>query len=197
MSPAAASPTTASPTAAARPLRQDAARNRKLLLLAARKVFGQDGLGIGVEAVAREAGVGTGTLYRHFPSKDDLITALIDDLSAEVLEIAQTTLARADGTGLWDFLHATGAKQAENQGLLYRLWVGAEPARLDAIRALITGLVADAHEHGTLVASVEQPDIILLLQGLRGVIESNTGGRDDAWVRYLKLATTGLRQPAH
>ena len=184
-----------SSAATARPLRQDAARNRKQLLLAARRVFGHDGLGIGVEAVAREAGVGTGTLYRHFPSKDDLITALIDDLSAEVLEIAQTTLARADGTGLWDFLHATGAIQAENQGLLFRLWVSAEPARLDAIRALITGLVADAQEHGTLVPGVEQPDIILLLQGLRGVIESNTSGRDDAWVRYLELATTGLRQP--
>jgi AcrR family transcriptional regulator len=177
-----------------KPLRQDAARNRKQLLLAARKVFGNDGLASGVEAVAREAGVGTGTLYRHFPSKDDLIAALIDDLSAEVLEIAQTTLARADGTGLWDFLHATGAIQAEHQGLLYRLWVSAEPSRLELIRALITGLVADAHEHGTLVPGVEQPDIILLLQGLRGVIEANTGGRDDAWERYLELAIRGLKQ---
>ena len=183
--------------ATVRPLRQDAARNRKQLLLAARRVFGHDGLAIGVEAVAKEAGVGTGTLYRHFPSKDDLIMALIDDLPAEVLEIAQTTLARGDGTGLWDFLHATGAIQAENQGLLYRLWVGAEPSRLQEIRSLITGLVADAHEHGTLVPGVEQPDIILLLQGLRGVLESDNGGREDAWVRYLELATTGLRQPGH
>jgi AcrR family transcriptional regulator len=181
--------------ATVRPLRQDAARNRKQLLLAARRVFSHDGLGIGVEAVAREAGVGTGTLYRHFPSKDELIMALVDDLSAEVLDIAQAALARADGTGLWDFLHATGAIQAENKGLLYRLWVSAEPSRLGLIRGLISGLVDDAHEHGTLVAGVEQPDILLLLQGLRGVIESNTGGGDDAWERYLKLATCGLRHP--
>jgi AcrR family transcriptional regulator len=184
-----------SPQATVRPLRQDAVRNRKELLRAARRVFGQDGLSIGVEAVAREAGVGTGTLYRHFPSKDDLIAALIDDLSVEVLESAQTALARGDGTGLWDFLHATGAIQAEHQGLLYRLWVGAEPARLDAIRALIASLVEDAQEHGTLAAGVGQPDIILLLQGLRGVIEANTGGRDDAWERYLELATAGIRLP--
>ncbi len=178
-----------------RPLRQDAARNRRHLLDAARRVFGHDGLGCGVEAVAREAGVGTGTLYRHFPSKDELIAALIEDLSADVLRSAQDALARGDGTGLWEFLRAAGALQADYQGLLYRLWVGASPTRLTEIRSCVGRLVDDAHRHGTLAADVEQPDIVVVLHGLRGVIEANAGSdTPGAWERYLELVLTGLRR---
>lgn len=177
-----------------RALRQDALRNRKLLIDAARRVFADDGLDSGVETVARKAGVGTGTLYRHFPSKDDLIAALVDDLSQEVLEGARACLARHDGTGLWDFLQATGAIQARNQGLLCRLWVdGPRPAQQAAIRETISELVDDAHRHSTLPADVGQPDIILILHGMRGVIEANAGDSPDAWIRYLEIVTTGLR----
>lgn len=183
---------------AARPLRQDAARNRRHLVAAARRVFGRDGLDSGVEAVARQAGVGTGTLYRHFPSKDDLIAALLEDLSDEVLESARVALARKDGSGIWVFMQATGAIQAESQGLLALLWrEGHRPERVAAIREIITELVDDAHRHHTLAADAGQPDILLLLHGLRGVIESAAGDDENAvaqaWQRYLELATRSLK----
>ncbi len=188
----------AEPRAVGRPLRQDAARNRRHLVAAARRVFGHDGLDSGVEAVAREAGVGTGTLYRHFPSKDELIAALLEDLSDEVLASARTALAHQDGSGIWEFMQATGAIQAESQGLLGLLWrEGRRPERVAAIREIITELVDDAHRHQTLAAGVGQPDIILLLHGLRGVIESASDSSDsEAWKRYLELATQSLRPPA-
>ncbi len=182
--------------ATARPLRQDAARNRQLLLDTARRVFGHEGLDAGVETVAREAGVGTGTLYRHFPSKDDLVSALVESLSDEVLAAAQAGLERHDGTGLWEFISATGALQAESQGLLGRLWQeGRRPARVTAIRTAIVDLVDDAHLHGTLPAGVGQPDILLVLHGLRGVIESSWDENPLAWRRYLEIATRGLKAP--
>jgi AcrR family transcriptional regulator len=182
-----------SPVSSPRPLRQDAIRNRKLLLEAARRVFANEGLDSGVETVARKAGVGTGTLYRHFPSKDDLIAALVDELSQEVLDNARSFLARRDGSGLWDFLHATGVIQSRNQGLLCRLWVdGPRPTQQTAIRETIAELVDDAHEHATLRKDVQQPDIILILHGLRGVIEANAGGPSDAWKRYLEFVTKGM-----
>ncbi len=179
-------------TETVRPLRQDAARNRRHLVDAARRIFGHDGLESCVEAVAREAGVGTGTLYRHFPSKEDLIAALVDNLSQEVLAAAQTALTRDDGSGLWEFLRVTGELQAENQGLLARLWRdGHRPARVTAVREAITALVADAHAHGTLPPRVGQPDVLLVLHGLRGVIESAPAD-GAAWQRYLDIATAGL-----
>src|SRR5215217_3258207 len=62
-----------------RALRADAERNRRRILDAARRVFAEDGLGVGVDAVARAAGVGVGTLYRRFPTKQDLLAAVIED----------------------------------------------------------------------------------------------------------------------
>jgi AcrR family transcriptional regulator len=174
--------------------RQDAARNRRLLLDAARTVFSRDGLESGVETVARTAGVGTGTVYRHFANKEELIVALVDDLALEVEASADEAAAKGDGSGLWAFLQAAGEIQARNQGLLCRLWVGASRAeRVAAMRSKITKLVADAHRHGTLPASVGQPDVLLVLQGLRGVIEANYQDRPDAWQRYLELAVVALK----
>lgn len=174
-------------------LRQDAARNRQQLLDAARTVFGHDGPEAGVEEIARLAGVGTGTLYRHFPSKEDLIRALVDDLSDAVEASADAGLAKGDGSGLWTFLQDSGELQARHQGLLYRVWVANTRAeQVATIRAKITKLVDDAHRHGTLPRSIKQTDILLILHGLRGVIETNHQDRPDAWKRYLQLATAGL-----
>jgi hypothetical protein len=67
-----------------------------------------------------------------------------------------------------------------------------------AIREIITELVADGHRHRTLAAGIGQADVLLILHGLRGVIESATGDHvdDNAWKRYLELATQSLRPPA-
>src|SRR4051794_15602234 len=62
-----------------RALRADAERNRRRILDGARLVFAEHGLGIGVDAVAREAGVGVGTLYRRFPTKEALLRAILED----------------------------------------------------------------------------------------------------------------------
>lgn len=63
----------------ARPLRADAARNRRALLDAAHRAFTEHGCSASLDDIARAAGVGPGTLYRHFPTRDDLVLAVIDD----------------------------------------------------------------------------------------------------------------------
>ena len=68
----------------ARPLRADAARNRTRVLDAARTAFAEHGLDVGVEEIARRAGVGKGTLYRRFPTKEALVRAIFDDILEEV-----------------------------------------------------------------------------------------------------------------
>ena len=85
---------------AGRPLRRDAEQNRQRLLDAAADVFAEHGLDASVEEIARTAGVGMGTLYRRFPTKDALISALVHDALTTMLKLAREGTERADGTGL-------------------------------------------------------------------------------------------------
>ena len=71
-----------------RPLRADAARNRTRILDAARAAFAEAGLDVGVEEIARRAGVGKGTLYRRFPTKEALVRAIFDDLLEDIERLA-------------------------------------------------------------------------------------------------------------
>src|SRR3954466_15106316 len=83
----------------ARPLRADAQRNREKLLAAATEAFAEDGEGVALEAVAARAGVGIGTLYRHFPSRDALVVAAyqheVDSLCAAAADLASSWPADA------------------------------------------------------------------------------------------------------
>ena len=74
----------------ARPMRADAKRNYELLVAAARKVFDQEGGGASMEAIAKEAGVGIGTLYRHFPKRIDVVEAVYVDDVDELEHVART-----------------------------------------------------------------------------------------------------------
>jgi AcrR family transcriptional regulator len=82
-----------------RPMRADARRNYERLVAAARNVFAKEGGGASMEAVAREAGVGVGTLYRHFPKRIDLVEAVYRNDVDELVEAAQTAVTELDP---WD-----------------------------------------------------------------------------------------------
>ena len=81
---------------AARPMRADAKRNYELLVTAARKVFDQEGGGASMEAIAKEAGVGIGTLYRHFPKRIDVVEAVYVDDVDELETVARTVSAELE-----------------------------------------------------------------------------------------------------
>src|ERR1700712_5249512 len=87
-----------------RPLRRDAAENSARILLAAGPVFDAHGLDAGVEEIARAAGVGMGTLYRRFPTKDALIEALVQDLLQAIIGLASEASQQPAGRGLEQFL---------------------------------------------------------------------------------------------
>ena len=91
----------------ARPLRADAARNRARVLEVAYETFAADGLGVPIDEIARRAGVGAGTVYRHFPTKEDLFRAVVQDRIQRIVSDGRALVAGDDpGQALFTFLRS-------------------------------------------------------------------------------------------
>jgi AcrR family transcriptional regulator len=173
-------------------MRSDALRNRERLLAAAGQVFEEKGLEASVADVARLAGVGMGTLYRRFPSKEALIEALVSEVLEATIAMARDAAARPDGTGLEHFLLASSAYQAEHLGCLPKLW-NTDHHLVRTARQLIAGLVADAQAHGRIRLDLKSTDISLVMWSIRGVLETTRANAPEAWKRHLDLLVAGMR----
>ncbi|HEX3706926.1 MAG TPA: helix-turn-helix domain-containing protein [Mycobacteriales bacterium] len=177
-----------------RHLRRDAAENRELLLEAAARVFAVQGLGAGVEEIARAAGVGVGTLYRRFSTKEALIAELVQDVLERMSALATAAIELPDGRGLEDFLEYSSAYQAEHRGCLPRLWNTApDNEALVQVRQTIAALLADAKRHGRVRDELTSTDLTMVMWSIRGVIETTRDVAPDAWRRHLAILVAGLR----
>lgn len=186
-----------------RPLRADAARNRALLLAAAAEEFAEHGLEASVADIARRAGVGKGTVFRHFPTKDDLIAAIVLDRVAVLDALAERLSESADpGDALLEFLTAA-AQQRQQQDLSFLQEAGeALPMVAEARTRMyrrIDQLVDRARKSGAVRDDVTGTDVILLMCAPNYV--AGYAGADaspDLWRRYLAIIFDGLRpQGAH
>jgi AcrR family transcriptional regulator len=183
-----------------RPLRRDAALNRERILLAAREIFGRRGLGVTLDDVAHHAGVGVGTVYRRFPTKEALVQALFEqDLRARQ-ESARQALGHPDPwQGLVDFLMAMVADLAENRGLHEVVLLGSHSsASIEAARGgmlpFLEGLIHRAQESGQLRAELTPSDIPVIQHMLSSAVQFTQGLRPDIWRRYLEVLLDGLRE---
>ncbi len=175
-----------------RPMRSDALKNRERLLVAAGHVFEEKGLEASVADVARAAGVGMGTLYRRFPSKEALIEALVTEVLEATIAMAEDAATLPDGTGLEHFLQASSAYQAEHLGCLPKLWQS-DHHLVRTARTLIAELLADAQAHGRVRLDLESTDVSLVLWSIRGVLETTGSNAPGAWKRHLDLVVAGMR----
>ena len=175
-------------------VRKDAVRNRTKLLEAARHVFTEQGLDAGVDEVARAAGLGMGTLYRHFSTKEELISALVDQIIDRLVLVAESALEVGDGTGLERFLHESGRVQADNRGCLPRLWsmTGRSDQR-QLLRDLTARLLSDAKRAGRVRPDLVETDVTMMMWSLRGVIETTGAVTPDAWKRHLSFLIAAIR----
>jgi AcrR family transcriptional regulator len=186
----------------ARPLRCDAQRNRDLIVAAARDAFAAQGLDTSVEEIARRAGVGMGTLYRRFPSKEDLIDAVLADAFEDYAAAVEHALTLEDAwEGFSHFFERALALHAGNRGLKDAIATdrrGGE--RANAVRArvrpLLARLVERAQGQGTLRADFTLEDVPLLLWAGGRIIEAGGTIAPDLWRRYLGLMLDGLRVDA-
>jgi AcrR family transcriptional regulator len=183
-------------------LRRDARRNHERLVAAARELFASEGIEVAVREVARRAEVGMGTLYRHFPTRDDLVDAVLADAFEELAAIAGAALAEPDAwTGFRRFLEEALLLHARNRGLkevLERRLVGKERAEAmrRRIEPLVGRLVARAQEQGRLRLDFKPEDVALLFWGGDRVIELSAAVAPQLWRRYLGFLIDGLQAQA-
>jgi AcrR family transcriptional regulator len=182
-----------------RPLRRDAQLNRERVIAAAREVFAARGLNASLDDVARHAGVGVGTVYRRFPSKEALLEVALDERLEEHVRAAEAALAAPTGwDGLIQFLRRAAEMQAADRGLR-DLVLGADlharhKARArDRIEPLVRQLVDRAHGEGSLRPDVTVEDLPLLLMMVTEVAHHSHTVRPDVYARYLQLLIDGLR----
>jgi len=174
-----------------RPLRADAARNRARVLDAALEAFAAEGLSVPIDEIARRAGVGAGTVYRHFPAKEDLVGAVIADQMQRIIDGGYALLGEGKpGEALFTFLRAAVEWSATNRGLVDTLGgseikVKEEGTFLD----LLGELLRVAQEAGTVRKDVGVADVKALMVGLLAMQSYN----DDAAERLTEVVLDGLR----
>jgi AcrR family transcriptional regulator len=198
--------TEAPPAAGARPagadrhLRADARRNRQAVVAAAKRLFADRGLDAQMPDVAKAAEVGVGTVYRHFPTKDDLIAALVAERFERLAEHARECLEMPDAWGaVAGFIRFSAQIQADDRGLCEVM--GSRPEMMDAaargagLPELCKQLVKRAQRSGELRADLAWEDIPMIACSLGRITQAAGGPATGRWPRLVEIILDGLRAP--
>ncbi|GGX44593.1 TetR/AcrR family transcriptional regulator [Streptomyces noursei] len=189
-------------TAHPSPLRADARRNRERILEAAVRAFSEKGADVPLDAIAKAAGVGSGTLYRHFPTREALVEAAYRNELARVCDSVTQLLAefppdRAMRLWMDKFIDYLAAKQGMAEALRVAVASGADPfaESLDKLTTALSDLLHAGAEAGLLRADIDPLDVGLSLSGVALV----TGAPDqrERAGRLLDLLLDGLRYGTH
>jgi AcrR family transcriptional regulator len=187
----------ASAPAPTRPMRADAVRNRARVLDAARAAFAAEGPGVALDEIARRAGVGAGTVYRHFPTKEALFEAVIMDRLLALAQDAETRLAgggeaAAEFFGFFFTLIEDAEKKADLAEALMATGVGLQPETLraaDRLAEAFQALLARAQQAGAVRADVAVDDLHALVVGALAA-EKRAGGERG---KLMRIIGDGLR----
>ncbi|MQA75060.1 MAG: TetR family transcriptional regulator [Solirubrobacterales bacterium] len=188
------------PTDPCRGQRADARRNRERVLLAARKLFAAHGLDAQMDRIARDAGVGVGTVYRHFPNKEDLLEALIEDRFERLAARGREALEVDDPwQGFCEFMTFAARVMAEDRALSEAMsqWSKRmqEAADASGVNEIAGRLIARAQESGDLRAEIEVSDVPMVICGLGRSAHVEITGMPFSWRRFLVLILDGMRAP--
>jgi AcrR family transcriptional regulator len=181
-------------------LRADAARNRLRILAAASDVFAERGLDASTAEIARRAGVGEATLFRRFPSKQDLVVAILAERIDAVIATAEECLTEPDPwLSVEHFLTALVERQVHDQGALDAVKdeCMTDPVlapRRKRVMEVISRLLRRAQDAGVVRDDLTAPDIALLTAAASSVSGiAFPGLRADLWRRYLGIILDGIR----
>jgi AcrR family transcriptional regulator len=184
-------------TTSARAPRADSVRNRELLLAAAEKEFAEKGPDVTVADIAARAGLGKGTFFRHFATKDDLLAAVVRGRVDDLDGLGQRLLLAADaGEALLEFL-TESADQRQQGGVEFLIRASESNPVLAGLRetffSTVTALVTRAQSSGAIRSDITGTDVILLMCAPAHIVENLPDAPPDLWKRYLAMIFDGLR----
>jgi AcrR family transcriptional regulator len=182
-------------------LRADARRNREAVLAAARERFGKDGLECQMEDIARTAGVGVGTVYRHFPTKRELLAALVSDRFQRLADRAHEALGEDDPwQAFCDLIRFSAELTVRDRALSE--FVSSQPdlGQHEAVKSGLVDataeLIAKAQRAGGMRKDAVIEDVPTLICGLAAVTGGAAGNMPEMnWERYVEIMLDGLRAP--
>jgi AcrR family transcriptional regulator len=194
-------PPTTTEIAPERGQRADARRNRKRILETARELLAEHGFDAQVEEIAKRAGVGVGTVYRHFPTKLDLLQALIEARFEGLAEAARAGIANPDPwAGFEGFMRYSAGVMADDRALSEAMFEQPEMMRAGAegvgMPELLPQLIGRAQAAGQLRQEMVWEDVPGLICGVgRALSHGKIGPMEMSWERYLAIILDGLRAP--
>jgi AcrR family transcriptional regulator len=179
-----------------RRLRGDALRNRQRVLAAAREEFRRDGVDVQMEAIARSAGVGVGTLYRNFPTKQALIAALGELWLEECIALADAALGEPDPAVAFDrFIRSSAQQMAADNGMCRVLSDFSAkdvcPGQFLPFLERTRQLIERAKAAGVIRPELTLDDFQAIMSGLSAAI-----AQTDNWELFADMLLAGLRAPA-
>lgn len=177
--------------------RRDAERNRARLIEIGRVTLAELGPDAPLEEIARRAGVGIGTLYRHFPTREALVASIFAEHMEEVLAAAEDAAAADDGwDGLVGFLERVLALQARNlplRSIFLRVPAEANAERRKRIQPALDRAIARAKEQGSLRADFAVGDLVVAMWSFAPIFEATAEVAPNAWRRHLRIVLDGMR----
>jgi AcrR family transcriptional regulator len=192
--------TVSTPSTTERPLRADARRNRERVMQIAREAFAECGQDLTMEELARRAGVGVGTVYRHFPNKDALLDALVTSQVTMILDRTREALAEDDAWEAWCGLVRNAAnQQAEDVAFCEFAMARKHESESEAIRAAREELTKEtdkllkrAQAQGKLRADFTIDDVPVMFASIAAAVRMMEA-TPEAWQRHVEFTLDGLR----
>jgi len=185
-----------------RTLRADARRNRERIMSSGRELFARQGPQAQMDEIAAHAGVGIGTVYRHFPTKEALLTAMVRDRFQEFAEIARRAEDIADPLeALESVMRRSGEAVEGDMGFQLAMmgsdeleWEGIEQEKA-ALAEVLTRIISRAIAAGVVRDDYTFEDFGMVMCGITSTMYYKPGSSD--WRRHLELVLQGVRAPAH
>jgi len=182
-----------------RPLRADARRNRERILAAAGELFARHGHKAQMEDIAAHCGLGMGTLYRHFPNKRALLTAMVGERFRGTAELAHAAEEMADPGDAFEAVLRGYLEAADGDAGFQLALMGSSEVEWDSVRAdkaafsaAVTRIIDRAVAAGRVRADLTMADFTMLANGVIATMYFKPGAHAD-WRRHLELVLAGVR----